>query len=117
MSIKCASLQSFRQSIARGPRRRRSLLYIRGFVHWACLLFGLLGGGGLRRDLDVGEVVERFILRQRQLAVLVDPLLALLDLLGGRLARRGAQRAGREIDPELLRRAEQLVVLSAHLAL
>src|SRR6187549_641921 len=35
----------------------------------------------------------------------------------GRPARRRPQRARREVDPELLRRAQQLVVLLAHLDL
>src|SRR4051794_23163072 len=55
--------------------------------------------------------------RERELAVRVDAVLALLDLLGAGLARRRAQRAGREIDAQLLRGAQQLVVLLAHLDL
>src|SRR5204862_5689890 len=69
-----------------------------------------------RRDLDVVEVTERLVRRQGQLlACLVDALLALLDLLGGRLPRGRAERARREVDAELLGGAEQLVVLLAHL--
>src|SRR5919204_1690842 len=69
-----------------------------------------------RRDLDVVEVAERLVGWERELlARLVDALLALLDLLGGRLPRGGAERARREVDAELLRSAEQLVVLLAHL--
>src|SRR6185503_18506495 len=44
-------------------------------------------------DLHVLEVAERLVRRQRQLAGLVGALLALLELLSGRLARRGAERA------------------------
>src|SRR5919202_5800146 len=56
------------------------------------LLLDLLLGLGVRRQLDVVEVAERLVGRQGQLAVLVDPLLALLDLLGRALARSGAER-------------------------
>src|SRR5436309_14532833 len=93
------------------------LLYVCGFGQRSCLFFGLLGRGRLRGDLDVGQVVERLVGRHGELAVLVDALLAFLDLLGGGLARRGAQRSRREVDPELLGGAEQLVVLLAHLDL
>src|SRR5436190_1245660 len=77
------------------------------------LLLGLL----VLRYLDVVEVAERLVGRQGQLAVLVDALLALLQLLGGRLAADGPQRAGREVDAELLGRAQELVLLLAHLDL
>src|SRR4051812_20069297 len=77
------------------------------------LLLGLLA----LRYLDVVEVAERLVGRQGQLAVLVDALLALLQLLGGRLAADGPQRAGREVDAELLGRAQELVLLLAHLDL
>src|SRR5207247_308241 len=77
-------------------------------------LYFLFRCGG-RCDLDVIEVAERLVGRERELAVLVDALLALLELLGGRLPRGRAERARREVDAELLRGAEQLVVLLAHL--
>ena len=63
------------------------------------------------------EILEGLLDRQRQLAVGVDDLLALLDLLACRRARRRPQRAGREVDAELFRGAEQLVVLLADLDL
>src|SRR5579884_1467373 len=75
------------------------------------LLVRLLDGLLLLGDLDVLEVAERLVGRQAQLAVLVDPLLTLLGLLGRRLPLDGPQRAGREVDAELLRGAEQLVLL------
>src|SRR5439155_510338 len=50
-----------------------------------------------------------------ELAVFVHALLPLLRLLGGRLPRSRTERAGRQVDAELLRRAKQLVVLLAHL--
>src|ERR687883_676340 len=46
------------------------LLYVRWFSQGSCLFLGFLGGGGLGRDLDVGEVVEQLVV-----------LLAHLDLL------------------------------------
>src|ERR671934_1394720 len=59
-----------------------------------------------RPDLDVCQVAELLIGRQRQLlARLVEPLLALLGLLCGRLARRRPQRPRRQVDAELLGRA------------
>src|SRR2546430_8044501 len=64
-----------------------------------------------RGDFDAVDVLQRLVGRQQQLAALVDAILALLELLARGLARRGAERARREVDPELLRRAEQLVVL------
>src|SRR5215208_5393575 len=71
------------------------------------LLLGLLAGS----EDDVGEVVEVLVGRERELALAVDDALsALLGLLGRGLAGCRAKRAGREIDPELLRGAEQLVV-------
>src|SRR5438309_9096678 len=73
--------------------------------------------GAARQRLELVEVLERLVGREQQLAALVDPLLALLELLPGRLARGCAQRAGREVDPELLRGAEQAVVLRPHLDL
>ena len=48
---------------------------------------------------------------------LVDALLALLGLLGRRLAADRAERAGREVDAELLGGAQELVLLLAHLDL
>src|SRR4051794_29828535 len=59
-------------------------------------------------ELHALEVVERLVGRERQLAVLVDAILALLDLLARRLPRGRAERAGREVDAELLCGAEQL---------
>src|SRR5919197_5816152 len=71
-----------------------------------------------RADLDVAQVAERLVRRERQLlARLVDALLALLGLLGGGLPRGGAERARREVDAELLGGPQQLVVLLAHLDL
>src|SRR5689334_14015492 len=68
----------------------------------------VLRRGGV--DLEGVEVLERLVRGERELAVGVDAVLALLELLPGGLARRRAERAGREVDPELLRGAEQLVV-------
>src|SRR5205085_1792261 len=84
----------------------RARLGLRLFL---CLLAG--------RDLDVVEILERLVGREGELAVPVDPLLALLDLLRVRRAGRGAQRSGREVDAELLGCAEELVLLLAHLDL
>src|SRR4051794_40907238 len=53
-------------------------------------------------ELDTLEVVEHLVGGKRQLTVLVDTVLALLELLRRGLARGGAQRAGREVDAELL---------------
>src|SRR4051812_15152174 len=63
------------------------------------------------------DVLEGLVGRKRQVAVGVDAVLALLDLLARGLAGGRAERAGREVDPELLRGAEQLVVLLADLDL
>ena len=49
--------------------------------------------GCLFRYLDFGEVGQRLVGRERQLTVLVDALLSLLGLLGGRLTRRCAERS------------------------
>src|SRR6188472_4595162 len=69
----------------------------------ADLGFGLLLGFFLVRDLDVLEVAERLVGRQRQLcAGLVGALLSLFLLLGGRLAADGPERARREVDAQLL---------------
>src|SRR5205823_956915 len=65
-------------------------------------------------DLNVAQIAERLVVRQGHLAVLVDPLLAFLGLFGCRRAGRRAQRAGREVDAELLRSSQQLVVLLAY---
>src|SRR5918999_1409794 len=54
---------------------------------------------------------------EHELAFVLGVRAALLDLLGRRLARRGADRARREVDAELLGRAEELVVLLADLDL
>src|SRR5215471_9893614 len=62
------------------------------------LFLRLVGGG----HLHVLEVAERLVRGQLQLAGLVHALLALLRFLPGRLARGGAQRAGRQVDAELL---------------
>src|SRR5207244_7020781 len=71
-----------------------------------------------RRDLDVGEVAQGLVRRQRELlARLVDSLLALLGLFSRRRPCGRAQRARREIDAELLGGPQQLVVLLAHLDL
>jgi hypothetical protein len=83
--------------------------------HRADLVLNFLCGRLARLQLDVCQVVERLVLGQRQLALLVDPLLAFFRLLGGGLPRGRAERAGRQVDAELLRGAEQLVVLLAHL--
>src|SRR3954451_12447212 len=89
-----------------------------GLTEWSDLSVGFLLGFLLVGDLDVLEISERLVGRQRQLgAGLVGPLLALFLFLCGRLATDGAERAGREVDPELLRRAEQLVLLLPHLDL
>src|SRR6267142_3789388 len=80
-----------REGLGRRPRvcaRPLSFLYVGRFTQWACLLFCLFGCLGCRIDLDVGEIAERLVGRHLQLAVLVDPLLALLELLGGRGPRR-----------------------------
>src|SRR5256885_2141662 len=68
--------------------------------------------------LAVLELPERPVGRPRQVgAGRGRPRLALFPVLGGRLAADGAERAGREVDSELLRRAEQLVLLLPHLDL
>src|SRR5437763_8034363 len=55
-----------------------------------CFLLGVLRGC----HFHVGQVTQRLVRRQRELLTrLVDPLLALLGLLGRRLAGGGAQRA------------------------
>ena len=66
-----------------------------------------------RRTSRLERVVRAQLLvgRERQLAVGVDAVLALLELLDLRLPRRGADAIGREVDAQLLRGAEQLVVL------
>src|SRR5262249_62087826 len=70
------------------------------------LCLGFLLGFLLVRDLDVLEVAERLVGRQRQLcAGLVGALLSLLLLLGSGLAADGPTRSGREVDAELFRRA------------
>src|SRR5919197_4448705 len=79
---------------------------------------GLLLRTGLRANLDILEVAQLLVGREGQLlARLVDPLLAFLSLLGGRLPGRRPQRARRKIDPELLGRPQELVVLLAYLDL
>src|ERR687887_2344386 len=61
------------------------------------LCLGLLLRVFLRADLDVAQVAERLVRRQREfLARLVDALLALLGLLCSRRPCGGAERAGRE---------------------
>src|SRR3954452_9532868 len=59
-----------------------------------------------RLQLDVREGVERLVLREGELAVFVDGLLALLVLLGRLLPRGRTERAGREFNSELLRGAK-----------
>src|SRR5262249_16926890 len=54
---------------------------------------------GLRVAFHLVEVAQRLVGRDGQLAGLVDPLLALLDLLGRRLTADRPQRAGRQVDP------------------
>src|SRR5205823_8102771 len=71
----------------------------------------------LSAELDAVEVRQGLVARKRELAVLVDAVLPLVDLLRRRLPGSGAERARREVDAELLRSAEQLVVLLAHLDL
>src|SRR5215217_4832612 len=78
-------------------------------------LLDLLFRSSVARDLDVLEIAKCLVGRQRQLTRLVGPLLAFLDLLPRRLARRGAKRAWRQVDAELLGRPQELVVLLAHL--
>src|SRR6478736_2518265 len=63
-------------------------------AHRPDLGLNLFSGRLARLQLDVREVVERLVLGKRELAVLVDALLALLGLLGRRLPRGCAQRAG-----------------------
>src|SRR5215210_188317 len=87
------------------------LLEFHFFCERSRLFFGLLLGCFRRSEVRVGDVHERLVRRKREFAVLVDALLTLLDLLGRRLARSCAQRSRREIDPELLRGAKQLVLL------
>src|SRR6476661_8587553 len=68
----------------------------------ADLVFDFLRGRFARFQLDVRQVVERLVGRQRQLALLVNPLLALLRLLRGGLSCGRAERAGRQVDAQLL---------------
>src|SRR5262245_28223965 len=118
--ISIKSFPSLANAVYRG-RVRRSVVELEvdevGLTERPGLLLDLLFDLLVRRQLDVVEVAECLVGRKRQLAVLVDPLLALLELLGGRLARGGAERAGREVDAELLRGPQELVVLLAHLDL
>src|SRR5262249_34842748 len=87
-------------------------------AEWPDLRFGLLLGFLLVGDLDVLEVTQRFVRRQRQFgAGLVGAFLPLFLLLGGRLAAGTAGRARRGVDAEFARRAEQLVLLLPHLDL
>src|SRR5215831_14174290 len=58
-----------------------------GVSHRPDLGLNLFGRRLARFQLHVRQVVERLVLRKRELAVLVDPLLPLLRLLGGRLPR------------------------------
>src|SRR6266516_5647307 len=74
------------------------------FAEWPDLGLDLFLRFCRRRQLDVVEVAERLVRRQRELlARLVDALLALLDLLRRRLPSGRTERAGREIDPALFR--------------
>src|SRR3954465_10395238 len=62
-------------------------------------------------DLRVGlDSVERLVRGDRDAGTLVHRSGAFLDLLGRELAGGGADGCGRQVDPELLRGAEQLVV-------
>src|SRR2546422_7538822 len=93
MSIKvlCAPLYSFLEfqirEVAVGDRPHLRLR----------LLLGLLA----RRLLHVAQVAQLLVVRERHLAVLVDALLALLELLGGGLASGRPERARRQVDAEL----------------
>src|ERR671926_1224557 len=73
-----------------------------GVAHGADLLVRLFGGLLFFGDLDVVEIPERLVCRQRKLPVLIHAFLPFLDLLGRGLASDRAERAGREVDAELL---------------
>src|SRR5919204_1687626 len=84
-----------------------SIKSCRSFFSFLCLYVGQLvserTGLGLslflrvlfRCNVDVRQVTELFVGRQGQLAGLVDPLLARLGLLGGRVPRRRPERPRR----------------------
>src|SRR4029077_4942785 len=77
-----------------------------------------LGGVGAEHELVDGHVVH--VVQDLVCGHLVGGLLgrrALLELLCFRLSRRCAQRAGRDVDAELLGRAQEFVVLLADLDL
>src|SRR2546428_204923 len=86
-------------------------------AHRADFGVGFLLGHRRLGDLDVLEITERLVGRHCELAVDVDPLLSFLGLLGRGLAADSAQRAGREVDAELLGGPQKLVLLLAHLDL
>src|SRR2546423_3929532 len=67
------------------------------------------------RDVHLVEIAERLVVRERHLTVLVHSFLSLFGLFGRRLPCCRAERAGREVDAELLGCAEELVVFLAHL--
>src|SRR3954468_23713509 len=102
MSIKWFFLRSrfervrhpVREGLGRRPRvcaRPLSFLYVGWFCERTCLFLSFFCCDRLGLDLDVGKVAKRFVRRHLQVAVLVDALLALLDLLGRRGPRRRAQ--------------------------
>src|SRR5215211_1070252 len=97
MSIKVTPFQAPRSQTEVWHRKKpvrwrselRSFLQLHFFCERARLVLGLLSGFLGRRERRVCDVDERLVVRKRQLAVLVDALLALLDLLGVRLACGG----------------------------
>src|SRR5205085_7003644 len=94
-----------REGLGRRPRvcaRSLSFLYVSWFCERTCLFLSFFRCDRFGLDLDVGEIAERLVGRHLQVAVLVDALLALLDLLGRRGTRRRAQRARCQVDAELL---------------
>src|SRR6266566_6641721 len=95
-----------REGLGRRPRvcaRPLSFLNVCRLAERTGLLFCLFGCLDFRIHLDVGEIAERLVGRHLQLAVLVNALLPLLDLLGRRRPRRRAQGARSQVDAELLR--------------
>src|SRR5918997_5112094 len=65
---------------ARWRSERSSFLQLQLFCQRAGLLLGLLRRGDVRRERRIGDVDERLVGGQREIPVLVDALLALLDL-------------------------------------
>src|SRR4051794_10570475 len=76
-------------------------------AHGLCFLVAVAAAAV---ELDRVEICERLVGGKRQLAVGVDAILPLVHLLRRGLAGSRAERAGREVDAELFRSAEQLVV-------